>query len=269
MHDATAARFTGAIPDYYERALGPVIFADYATDIARRVAASSPVRVLETAAGTGIVTRQLRDLLRTGSRLIATDLNGAMLDIAGTKFRPGEQVTFMAADATELPFSEGVFDAVVCQYGVMFFPDKPRSHREVHRVLAPNGRYVFNVWDSHAHNAFGRLAYETAARFYPDDPPQFCQVPFGYHNIDAIKASLIDAGFTDIEATVVRLEKQVADPALFARGLIYGTPLIEQIRTRAGMDPERLIEALTEAFIRELRLGERPLHMQAIVFEAA
>ena len=269
MHDTTAARFTGAIPDHYERALGPVIFADYAADIACRAAASSPERVLETAAGTGIVTRHLRNLLPTGSWLTATDLNEAMLDIARAKFRPGEQVTFMPADATELPFPESAFDAVVCQYGVMFFPDKARSHREVHRVLARNGHYVFNVWDSHAHNAFGRLAYETAARFYPDDPPQFFQVPFGYHSIDAIKASLIDAGFTDIEATVVRLEKQVADPALFARGLIYGTPLIEQIRTRAGMDPERLIEGMTEAFIRELRLGERPLHMQAIVFEAA
>jgi SAM-dependent methyltransferase len=269
MHDATAARFTGAIPDYYERALGPVIFTDYAADLARRAAASSPERVLETAAGTGIVTRQLRDLLPAGSRLTATDLNEAMLDIARAKFRPGEEVTFMPADATELPFAEGAFDAVVCQYGVMFFPDKARSHREVRRVLARNGRYVFNVWDSHAHNAFGRLAYETAARFYPDDPPQFFQVPFCYHSIDAIKVSLIDAGFTDIKASVVRLAKQVADPALFARGLIFGTPLIEQIRTRAGADPERLIEALTDAFIRELRLGECPLHMQAIVFEAA
>lgn len=269
MHDTTAARFTGAIPDHYERALGPVIFADYAADIARRVAASSPERVLETAAGTGIVTRHLRNLLPTGSRLTATDLNEAMLDIARAKFRPGEQVTFMPADATELPFPESAFDAVVCQYGVMFFPDKARSHREVHRVLARNGHYVFNVWDSHAHNAFGRLAYETAARFYPDDPPQFFQVPFGYHSIDAIKASLIDAGFTDIRASVVRLEKQVADPALFARGLVCGTPLIDQIHARAGADPERLIEALTDAFIHELRLGDRPLHMQAIVFEAA
>jgi SAM-dependent methyltransferase len=269
MHDATAARFTGAIPDHYERALGPVIFADYAADIALRVAASSPARVLETAAGTGIVTRHLRNLLPTGSRLTATDLNEAMLDIARAKFRPGEQVTFMPADATELPFSEDAFDAVVCQYGVMFFPDKLRSHREVRRVLAPNGHYLFNVWDSHAHNAFGRLAYETAAGFYPDEPPQFFQVPFGYHDYDAIKASLIDAGFTDIKASVVRLAKQVADPALFARGLICGTPLIDQIRTRAGADPERLIEALTDAFIHELRLGERPLQMQAIVFEAA
>jgi SAM-dependent methyltransferase len=269
MHDTTAARFTGEIPDHYDRALGPVIFADYAADIARRAAASSPARVLETAAGTGIVTRQLRDLLPVGSRLTATDLNEAMLDIARAKFRPGEQVAFMRADATELPFSKAAFDAVVCQYGVMFFPDKPRSYREVRRVLAHNGHYVFNVWDSHAHNAFGRLAHETTASLYPDDPPQFFQVPYGYHGIDAIKASLMDAGFTNIRASVVRFEKEVADPALFARGLVCGTPLIDQVRTRAGADPERLIEALSNAFIHELGLGERPMQMQAIVFEAA
>ncbi len=267
--DEAASRFTGAIPEYYERALGPVIFADFADDIAHRAAASSPERVLETAAGTGIVTRHLRNLLPTGSWLTATDLNEAMLDIARAKFRPGEEVTFMPVDATELPFRQGAFDAVVCQYGVMFFPDKARSHREVRRVLARNGHYVFNVWDSHAHNAFGRLAHETVVRLYPHDPPSFFQVPFGYHDTDAITESLFDAGFTDIKATVVRLEKQVADPALFARGLICGTPMIDQIHARAGAEPERLIEALTDAFIHELRLGEHPLHMQAIVFEAA
>ena len=200
MHDTTAEQFTGAIPDHYDRALGPVIFADYAADIARRAVASSPARVLETAAGTGIVTRHLRDLLPVEAKLTATDLNEAMLDIARAKFGPEEQVTFTAADATELPFSDGTFDVVVCQYGVMFFSEKPRSYREVRRVLTRNGRYVFNVWDSHAHNAFGRLAHETAARLYPEDSPPFFQVPFGYRDIDAIKESLTDAGFADIKA---------------------------------------------------------------------
>ncbi len=268
MHDTTAAHFTGAIPHHYDRALGPMIFADYAADIARRAAASSPARVLETAAGTGIVTRQLRDLLPAGSRLTASDLNEAMLDIARSKFGSGEQVTCMAADAIDLPFSTGSFDTVVCQFGVMFFPDKPRSYREVRRVLKRNGRYVFNVWDSHAHNAFGRLAHQAVAQLYGDDPPQFFQVPFGYHCIDAISKSLLEAGFTDIGASIVCFEKQVVDPARFARGLVCGTPLIEQIRFRGGAGSERLIEALTDAFVHELGLRERPLQMQAIVFEA-
>ncbi len=267
MDHAAAAQFTGAIPDYYERALGPIIFAKYAADLARRAAASSPARVLETAAGTGIVTRQLRNLLPAGAQLTATDLNQAMLDIARAKFASGERVEFMAADATDLPYPPGSFDTVVCQFGVMFFPDKSGSYREVRRVLKSRGRYIFNVWDSHAHNAFARLAHQRAVRFYRDDPPQFFQVPFGYHGIDAIKESLLEAGFTDIGVSVVRFEKRVADPALFARGLVCGTPLIEQIRAR-GADPERLIEALTDGFIHELELPERPLELQAIVFEA-
>src|SRR5262249_275122 len=181
-----------------------MIFVDYAADIARRTAACSPARVLETAAGTGIVTRQLRDFLHPGVHLTATDLNAPMLEVARTKFRPGEQVAFQPADAAALPFSDGAFDAVVCQFGVMFFPQNDTSYREVHRVLAPGGHYLFSVWDSHRHNPFGRLAHETAASFFPADPPQFYMVPFSYYQIDPIKESLIDAGLTDISVAVIR-----------------------------------------------------------------
>ena len=193
-----AASFIGDIPEHYDSGLGPTIFVDYAADIARRAAACSPARVLETAAGTGIVTRQLRDFLPPGVHLTATDLNAPMLEVARTKFRPGEVVAFQPADAAALPFSDGTFDAVVCQFGVMFFPQKDTSYREVHRVLAPGGRYLFSVWDSHRHNPFGRIAHETAASFFPADPPQFYMVPFSYYQIDPIKESLIDVGFTDI-----------------------------------------------------------------------
>lgn len=115
--------FIGAIPDQYDRGLGPVIFIDFAADMARRVAASRAMRVLEIAAGTGIVTRQLRDLLPTEAQLTATDLNPPMLEVARTKFQPGKRVDVQPADATALPFADAVFDAVVCQFGVMFFPD--------------------------------------------------------------------------------------------------------------------------------------------------
>lgn len=167
------AAFVGTIPQHYDQGLGPMIFVDYATDIAKRVAASNPARVLETAAGTGIVTRRLRDVLPASTHLTATDLNAPMLDIARAKFRSGEQIEFQPADATALPFADGSFDAIVCQFGVMFFPDKDKSYREAYRLLTPRGRYLFNVWDSHRHNPFGRIAHETAGRFFPADPPQF------------------------------------------------------------------------------------------------
>jgi SAM-dependent methyltransferase len=169
----SAASFVGEIPEEYDRGLGPIIFADFAIDMARRVAAAGPMRVLETAAGTGIVTRLLRDLLPAEVHLTATDLNAPMLAIASGKFRPEERVEFRTADATALPFPDGAFDAVACQFGVMFFPDKDASFREARRILAPGGRYVFSVWDAHQRNSFGRIAHEVAASFFPADPPGF------------------------------------------------------------------------------------------------
>ena len=177
----------------------------------RAGAACSPARVLETAAGTGIVTRQLRDLVPAGVRLTATDLNPPMLEVARARFRADEQVDFRPADATALPFPDGSFDAVVCQFGVMFYPEKDKSYRETYRVLTPGGRYLFNVWDAHHYNPFGRITHEVAASFFPADPPQFYKVPFSYHQIDPIKESLIGAGFADINVAVVRLEKEISD----------------------------------------------------------
>jgi ubiquinone/menaquinone biosynthesis C-methylase UbiE len=144
-----AASFIGNIPEHYDSALGPIIFIDYAADIARRAEACGPTRVLETAAGTGIVTRKLRDFLPPSVHVTATDLNAPMLEVARTKFKPGEEVDFQPADAAALPFPDGAFDTVVCQFGVMFFPQKDTSYREVRRVLAPGRRYLFSVWDSH------------------------------------------------------------------------------------------------------------------------
>ena len=264
-----AASFVGSIPQHYDRGMGPVIFADFADDIARRVAAFVPMRVLEIAAGTGIVTRRLRDTLLAAAELTATDLNSPMLDVARTKFAPDEQVEYRPADATSLPFPNGAFDAVVCQFGVMFFPDKERSYREVHRVLSSGGHYVFNVWDAHRHNPFGRLVHETIGGFFAADPPQFYQVPYGYHRIDPVKDSLTNAGFTDLRIAVIRLECQIPDARAFALGLIYGNPvIIDQIQTRGGVDPDRIVDALTEALRREFGPDPGCLPLQAIVFEA-
>jgi ubiquinone/menaquinone biosynthesis C-methylase UbiE len=207
--DATG--FIGDIPQYYDRGLGPIIFTEYAADIARRVAAGSPARVLETAAGTGIVTRKLRDALPGDAQLTATDFNPPMLDIARTKFRRGEQVGFQPADAVALPFADASFDAIVCQFGVMFFPDKAKSFSEACRVLAPGGRYVLSVWDSHRYNPFGRIAHEVAGRFFPADPPQFYSVPFSCHQIDPIKEYLIEAGFNDIGIAVIRQDRELPE----------------------------------------------------------
>jgi SAM-dependent methyltransferase len=222
---------------------------------------------LETAAGTGIVTRAMRDAIPISAHLTATDLNGDMLTIARTKFRSEELVDFKPADAAALPFTDGSFDTVVCQFGVMFFPDKDKSYREVYRVLAPGGRYLFNVWDAHRYNSFGRIAHEVIGSFFASDPPTFYGVPFSYHLIDPIKEALLAAGFGGIEISVVRLQGPVADFRAFARGIVFGNPVFDQIRQRGG-EPARIQEAVAIALKQEL--GDEPCvtPLQAIVFEA-
>ena len=260
-----AGKYIGSTPQHYDEFLGPLIFVDYAADIVQRVAASNPARVLETAAGTGIVTRKLRDALPARAHLTATDLNPPMLEVARTKFRTGEQVEFQPADAVALPFPGASFDAVVCQFGVMFFPDKGKSNSEVYRVLGPGGRYVFSVWDSHRYNPFGRIAHEVAGSFFPTDPPQFYNVPFSYYEIDPIKESIIEAGFTDINAAVIRLEKSIPDATIFARGLVYGSPLIEQVRARGG-DLNELSICLSTHFTVNLAAIREAFHFRRSYF---
>jgi ubiquinone/menaquinone biosynthesis C-methylase UbiE len=266
MH-GDAAGYVGNIPDHYDRGVGPVLMVDFADDLARQVAAVAPERVLETAAGTGILTRRLRDLLPATARLIATDLNQPMLDTAKAKFAADEKVDFQEADATALPFGEGVFDAVVCQFGVMFFPDKAKSYREAHRVLAPGGRYFFSVWDAHRHNAFARILHQGLADHFPKDPPRFFEVPFAYHAIDTIKDALAEAGFTDLRVAVLSRVKEVPDLSAFAKGQVYGSPVFDQIGARGG-HPNVVVAAFETALHREFGKNPSRVPLQTIVFEA-
>jgi SAM-dependent methyltransferase len=267
MRDAHPDRlFAGAIPQLYERYLVPLIFDPYASDLAARIAPLEPMALLEIAAGTGVLTRYLSAALPATSAIVATDLNQAMLDEAmahGTQ-RPLE---WQQADAQALPFADAAFDAVVCQFGAMFFPDKVRAFGEARRVLRRGGLLLFNVWDAIGRNEFTHAVAEGVAEFFPLDPPRFLQrVPHGYHAIDAIAADLASAGFTRTPefATLVK-PTHAASPRIPAVGFCQATPLRNEIEARAK---GRLAEA-TEAAMQEvaLRFGPGPIEgqMQAIV----
>lgn len=255
--------FSGAIAEHYDRCLGPVMFVDYARVMAECVAALRPSRVLETAAGSGIVTRMLRDHLSADTAMIATDLNADMLALAARKIASSDAVTLERADAQALPYPDRSFDGLVCQFGVMFYPDKDLGYREAFRVLEPGGHYLFSFWDAVEFNPFAQVWRKVVLRFCPEDPPPL--VPFSYR-FDAAKASLIAAGFDRIEASVVRFEKVIADPEAFARGLVFG-PAAATFEAR-GLEKEAIVAATTATLTAELGSDPCRTDLQAIFVTA-
>ena len=238
-----------------------------AVEVAQRAAEHRPGRVLETAAGPGIVTRALRDALAPEAELVATDLQDAMPAVARGEFRDGERVAFEPADATALPFADGRFDAVACQFGVMFFPDNVAGYREMRRVLAPGGRTHFSVWDSHVHNPFGRIAHDIVTDFFPNDTPPFQRIPLPYW-FDPIKNAPVATGFTEITCAVIRRDQPLRDAAHFARGIVHGNPLFDQIRARGSVDPEAMVTALTADFHQAFGPDPTRMPLEALFFEA-
>jgi len=261
-----SAQFTGSIPHHYDRAMGPVFFEPYAALMAERVAAFAPARLLETAAGSGIVTRRMRDALPSGTEIVATDLNAPMLDVAKAKFRADENVSFTPADAQALPFADAAFDAMVCQFGVMFYPDKAKAHREARRVLAKGGRYWFSVWNPPPGTPWLDVANAAVARTFTSDPPTFYQVPFSYAAIDPAVAALKSAGFSRIRCDILPVVAPIADFAAFSRGLVFGNPFGDQVRAR-GVDPESFAASL-EKDVRAAFGGAGAMPLEATFFQA-
>src|SRR5579871_3745647 len=165
--------FSGSIADNYDTYLVPMIFEGYAADLAQRVAEAKPRAILETAAGTGALTRALAVLLPAQTSYTVTDLNEPMLQRAAQRQGNDPRIIWRQVDAMSLPFDDDSFDAVCCQFGAMFFPDRVTAYRETRRVLRADGRFHFSVWDDIRHNEFARVVTETAAGLFPSDPPLF------------------------------------------------------------------------------------------------
>ena len=259
--------FEGSIPENYDRYLGPALFAPFAKDITARLKGAQPKKVLELACGTGILTRQLRDNLDPAVRIVATDLNPGMLAFAQAKFRADENVEWQEADASGLPFPDKSFDAVVCQFGFMFVPDKESAMRESYRVLSSGGALLFNVWDAMERNPFARIAHETIASFFDHDAPNFYELPFSFYDPDLIRGLLQKAGFNAIESSLVTLPCRSSSAAEFAIGLIRGNPVSTAIQER-GVKIDDVIAAVKQKIAE--RYGAAPVEstMQAFVWRA-
>jgi SAM-dependent methyltransferase len=233
--------FAGSIPKLYDTYLVPLIFEPYAADLANRLSSRPVSRVLEIAAGTGVVTRALASVLPKTVSIVATDLNQAMLDQAsmvGTK----RTVEWRQADAMQLPFPDASFDAVACQFGVMFFPEKSKAFSEARRVLVPGGVFIFNVWDRIEENEFADTVTTALQSLFPGDPPRFmARTPHGYHDRPTIERDLANGGFVaSPRFDTVAARSRAASPRIPAIAYCQGTPLRNEIEAR---DASRLGEA--------------------------
>jgi len=237
----TDAMFSGSIPENYDRHMVPLIFEPYAGDLAERTADLSPGAVLEVAAGTGVVTRALAPRLSPDASYVVTDLNQPMLDYAASRQGPDGRITWRQADAMALPFEDASFDVVCCQFGAMFFPDRPSAYREVKRVLKPGGQFLFSTWDRIEDNDFADDVTNVLARIFPSDPPQFmARTPHGYHDKAVIRGDLNEAGFSLVEIETIAALSRAASARVAAVAYCQGTILRTEIEAR---DAGKLDEA--------------------------
>jgi len=233
--------FAGSVPELYDTYMVPLIFAPYADDLVSRLRPRRLSRLLEIAAGTGVATRAMAAVLPESCAIVATDLNQAMLDQARAVGTP-RAVEWRQADAMHLPFPDAMFDAVVCQFGAMFFPDKARAFAEVRRVLGKGGVFIFSVWDRIEQNEFADVVTASLASVFPSDPPRFmARTPHGYHDLERIARDLGQGGFIQPPRIDTVAARSVAESAReVALAYCQGTPLRNEIEAR---DAARLGEA--------------------------
>jgi SAM-dependent methyltransferase len=258
--------FSGSIPQLYEKLLVPMIFEPYAADLASRITQLRPARVLELAAGTGVVTRWLAATLPPEVAIIATDLNQPMLDLAAASI-PGARVEWRQADAMQLPFAEGSFDLVVCQFGVMFFPDKAKSFAEVRRVLRDGGHYLFSVWDRIEQNEFADVATGALGKIFPAAPPRFmARVPHGYNDAAVIAHDMANGGFTATPSFTTLAARSRTDSAQNAAiAYCQGTPLRPEIEAQGPRAMDAALAAATAALAARFGTGPIEGKIQAVV----
>ena len=241
-----------------------MVFEPYAADLASRVLLRKPSRVLEIAAGTGVVTRHLARMLPEEATIVATDLNQPMLDQAaaiGTT-RP---VEWRHADAMELPFPDETFDAVVCQFGVMFFPDKPRAFAEAKRVLRHGGSFFFSVWDRLDENEFAETVSRSLAAVFPEDPPSSRSVSrTGTTTLPSFLATFFGEGSPGRRSSPpLSARSRALSASTPAMALCQGTPLRNEIEARDASRLDEATAAATSGHRKPFRRGCRGRQVEA------
>ena len=231
--------FSGSIPENYDRFLGPMLFEPYAVDLVSRINHSNITSVLELACGTGRVTRHLVKNFSPTTKITASDLNPGMIAVAKRQV-PEPSIDWLTADMQDLPFKDNVFDVAVCQYGIMFVPDKPKAIREIARVLKRGGVFYFNTWDKIENNGVPRIARQVVTDYYNGAQPEFYALPFSMYEPDVLRALLLGNGFSDVQISLVKKEGVSPSAHDAARGIIEGNPFFNELLAKDPTAVEKI-----------------------------
>jgi len=249
--------FLGTIPEVYDSYLVPLIFESYAEDLAARVSADQPTKILEIAAGSGVVARALAPRLAPGTDYMVTDLNEPMLEQAAKRQPNGGSISYRVADALELPFADGTFDTVLCQFAAMFFPDRVRGYSEARRTLKPGGQFIFNVWDKLEANQFPFEVERALETVFPSDPPRFMsRMPYSYFDPEQIRRELAVAGFSEISIEPREDTSTAPNARYAATAFCKGTPLLNEINIRDPFLLDRCVSTAARAIAERFGAGE-------------
>jgi len=262
---SSSTDFTNKVAENYEKYMGPFFFEPYAKDLVERLPSNAGA-ILEIAAGTGQVTRLLRDKC-PGAKIIATDLNPGMIETAKTTVKKEDKVEWMIADAQQLPFEDNIFDAVVFQFGLMFVPDKQKAVNEAYRVLKPGGKFIFNTWDKIQNNEIYITANDTTNSFFENDPITFWNVPFSMYDPDEMIKLMSGAGFNNTKTQNVTMTGICPSAIDAAKALTLGTPMYSFIAERNAEKIPAILDKVTEAFKKEFGEGSIRTPLSAWVTE--
>lgn len=262
---ASTVAFAGSVPANYEQYLGPILFEPYALDMMKRLPKASLNNVLEIACGTGRVTKHLLNTLTENGKLVATDLNPDMIEVAKQKVADN-RIEWQVADALQLPFADNIFDAVICQYGVMFFPDKPKGFAEAYRVLKPGGIFLFNAWDNIEFNPAINILNNVLQEEFGEEAPNFLKEgPYSFYDQEQIKLLLKDACFKKNELEVVKVASSFSSINDLAKGFLEGSPLFSYLQEKDKDKREVVSEKIRQQLISKYGENAGTVNLQAIV----
>lgn len=265
---ASISLFAGAVPANYDKYLGPILFEPYALDLTERLKNDNVTHLLELACGTGRVTRHLLNLIPSDGSLTATDLNPGMLEVAQSKIQ-NEKIRWQVADAQNLAFDDGQFGHMLCQFGVMFFPDKEKSFREAFRVLKDGGKYIFNTWEAVEKNPRINTMWKVIYEVFGSESPDFLQKgPHSFYNKDEIEKMLLTAGFKNVRIETVAKTPKYNGPNDLVKGFADGSPLSNYLKEKGEEVQTEFRKKLQEALDKEEEIYSNTVPSLALVVEA-